>query len=384
MTPVVAAAQAGQPADWLRANQQMQADNPEAALPYLERLVRDYPDVVLYRLELAYVLYLLERDGRARYHFELARGANLTARQRHSVDAALAKIAERKVWSVRFGFSLEPASNAGRGTAAGSVDVGGLDFRVPRNLRAEPATGAVISAGVTYRPRLTKRLEATFSLDAQVKYYDEVALRETLVIGRTGLRFSPAPNTFVEAGLLAGTSYAAGEHYSDRTGIYGEYSRPLGNRAQAQIGFEAYEIRHKTFTLADGPRLQLNAQFAYALAPNALLRARGYVLRTDAEGDLQSGWQGALTLGGTYAFKGGLVTMLDFTVGRDERDGTNALLGSRRRDDSRAVEAQFFNSKYQIGRFLPVLKMKFEENKSNQPLNSYTNKSISIGLRTTF
>lgn len=372
------------PQAWVLTHKQMQVKNPAAALPFLEQLVREYPDVVLYRLELGYALYLLGRDSGAQLHFQQARGANLTDEQRRAVDVTLARIAARKVWSVRLGFSIEPSTNAGKGTAAGSVDVGGLIIPIPDNLRIKSATGALVSAGFTYRPKLTQTLEATLSLDTLIKYYEERTLRETLVVGRAGLRWSPRQNVFVEGGVLYGTKYAAGSPYNDRCGIFSSYRRPLGNRASFRLGFEHYRTSYDTFALADGPSTQIDAQFAYALAPNALLRARGYVLHTNANGTLQSGWQGALTLGGTYAFKGGLVAMLDMTNGLDKRDGFNPLIGERREDRSFSNAAEFYNSKYQICPFSPVLRLKFERNKSNQVINSYTNRSINVGLRTAF
>jgi len=383
-SPLRAQVQQPIPEAWLRANEQMALKNPAAALPYLEELVRSYPDVALYRLELAYALYLLGRDGRAQYHFIQARGAQLSDEQRRAVDTTLARIAARKTVSFRLGFGLEPSTNAGKGTAAGSVDVGGLILPVPDALREKSATGAVISAGVTYRPRLAENLEASFSFDTLIRYYEDAALRETQILARAGLRYSPGANKFIEGGALIGTTHAAGSPYNKRYGAYGNYSTLLGERAFVRFGAERYRMRHDTFPVADGMRTQLDAQFSYALASNTLMHARGYVLHTDASSAVQSGVQGALSLGGTYAFKGGLVAGVDLTAGLDRRDGINALTGTRRSDRSIALDAQVYNSKIQIGPFSPVLRLKFEKNRSNQTLNSYSNRSVSFGLRTSF
>lgn len=382
--PVPLTAQPSFPEEWALADRQMDAKNPADALPYLEKLVRDYPDVVMYRLELAYALYLLERDGRAQYHFQQARGADLTQEQRQAVDITLNRIAARKKWSVRLGFSIEPATNAGKGTAAGSVDVGGLILTIPDNLRSKSATGAVVTAGVTYRARLSSNLEASLSLDTLVKHYKDKALRETLVVGRAGLRWSPARNTFVEGGVLSGTAYAGGRPSNERYGLYGSYVTPVGKRASFRVGMERYRLSYDRFALGDGDRTQLDAQFAYAMSPSAILRTRGHVLHLDSNGALQSGWQGAFSLGSTFAFKGGLVAQVDVTTGLDQRKGVNGFTGARRKDRSFSIDTEFYNSKYQIGPFSPVLRVKFERNKSNEVINTYTNKSLSIGFRTSF
>jgi hypothetical protein len=377
-------AQTSVPQDWLQSNKQMEAGNPQAALPHLERLVRDYPDVVLYRLELGYALYLLERDARAQFHFQQARGATLNAEQRKAVDYTLAQIAARKTWSIRLDMRVEPASNAGKGTAAGSINVGGLVLTIPNTLRARSATGVVVNAGATYRPRLSQTLEASLSFDTSVRHYDDKALRETQIVGRAGLRYSPRQNLFFEGGVLGGKAYTGGAPYSDRFGVYGSYSSLIGDRTSIRFGVERYRLTHDTFSIADGPRTQLDAQLSYALSPNMILRSRGYLLHADASSTLQSGLQGALTIGAIYAFKGGLVAAVDVTTGFENRDGINALTGNRRKDRSVSINTEFYSSQYQIGPFVPVLRANWQRNTSNQVINSFSNSSVSLGFRTSF
>lgn len=381
---LAAAPQAADPDAWTTAVGLMRAEQPQAALPHLEKLVRAHPDVSEYRLELAYALFKLGQDGRARYHFEQVKGADLSADQINAVNVLLSQISRRKTWSVRLGFSLEPSSNAGRGTVASTVAIGDLIFSVPEALQSKPATGVIVSAGVTVLPKINQTLSAVFSLDTLVRHYDDRRLRETLIVGRGGLRFHLAPNTYVEGGLITGRSFVAGDTYSDRYGVYASGFSTIGQRASASLGIEHTRLTHRTFTDADGARNQISGSFAYALSGQSLLRARAFVLHTDAASALQSGWQGGLTLGGSYAFQGGLVTLLDVTAGIDKRDGTGGLTGIRRLDKSIAVEAEFFNSNYKVGRFLPVLKMKYERNTSNITLNSYSNRSVSLGIRTDF
>lgn len=377
-------AQTAPPADWVRAIALMRDQQAAAALPYLERLVRARPDVAEYRLELGYALFQLQRDTRARYHIEQARGGTLTLAQKRAADALLEQIEKRKIWSVRLGFSVEPASNAGRGTVASSVDVGGLVFAVPNAARAKPATGAMLEAGATVAPHLNATTRAVLSLDTRIKWYDDKTLRETQLLGRAGLRRTLGPNTTIEGGLLFGQAYAAGSHYSDRYGLYAVYSSPVGQRAFGRVAVERHELDHVNSAMADGPRTMVSAQLRYALTAQTLLVPSIYVQRSDAASDIYSGWEGALTLGAVHAFRGGLVTHFDLTAGLDKRDGPSRLTGVTRKDQSIAINTEFYDSRLKIGRFLPVLKLGYEKNTSNQVLNEYTNRSVSIGFRTAF
>ncbi len=377
-------AQTTVPHEWLAATQMMRAQKPAAALPLLEALVRAHPEVAEYRIELAYALFLLGRDGRAKYHFEQARGAPLSNEQTQAVSTILTKIEQRKIWSVRLGFSIEPSSNAGRGTVASTVQVGDIVFPVPNSLRSKPATAAVLTAGVTVLPVIGTNLRATISLDMVGKYYKDKNLRETLFVGRAGVRWSTGPQSFLEGGVLIGRAFAGGVRNSDRYGVFAAYAAPLGPRGSGRIGLEHYRVIHESFAAADGPRTQISGNLSYALSSQSTVRARAFVLRTNAANALQAGWEGALTLGGSHAFKGVLVAQLDLTAGLDKRDGIGAFTGIARKDHSVALEAEFFNSNYQVGAFLPVLRVKHERNRSNIALRNYTNTSLSIGIRTSF
>ncbi|MEB8388951.1 surface lipoprotein assembly modifier [Rhodobacteraceae bacterium KMM 6894] len=362
----------------------MRAGHPAAALPYLERLVRARPDEAEYRLELGYALFQLKRDTRARYHIEQARGGNLTSEQRRAATALLDRIEARKIWSVRLGFAVEPASNAGRGTVASSVELGGLVFDVPNTARARSATGLRLNFGATVAPRLDARTRAVLSLDTRIKYYEDKALRETQVLGRFGLRRTIRPNTTLEGGILVGQSYARGDHYSDRYGVYAAYTLPIGQRAFGRATVEMYQADYRGFTPANGPRVMVSGQLRYAVTAQTLLQTGGYVLRNDADSSLQSGWEGALSVGAAHSFRGGLVASFDVTAGLDTRDGVSRLTGVARKDRSIAIDAEFYDSRLKIGRFLPVLRLSYEKNRSNVVLNEYTNRSVSVGFRTDF
>lgn len=380
--PSLSRAQA--PSDWVQAVSLMQAQNPSAALPYLERLVRDYPHIATYRLELGYALYQLEQDGRARYHIEQARGKQLDSAEARVAGQLLDDISRRKNWAIRFGFGIEPSSNAGKGTLASTINVGDLVLSIPEELRSKPATGAILSFGVTVLPELSDNVRGVLSFDTLIRHYQDKTLRELVGVGRAGLRYYSAPNTYVDGGVLVGREYVAGALHSDRTGVYAAFSRPIGARAFARFQAEYSRYSYDSFTMANGARALIAGELSYTISPQTMLRGSAFILRTNAQSALQSGWKGQMALGLSHAFKGGLVAVVDLTAGMERRDGTGALTGVARQDKSLALEAEFFNSNYKIGRFLPVLKIKAERNRSNITLNGYSNRSLTLGIRSVF
>ena len=372
------------PPDWTQAVSHMQAGAPAAALPHLENLVRTAPDATLYRLELAYALFQLGRDQRAQYHFRQAQGAGLSAERQKTVASFLHRIEQRKRLFFRFSLAAVPSTNAGRRTSASQIDAGGLIIPLAPNQRAQSATGIEVTGGVTLRPDLTPRLKATLSLDASAIHYRKRVLREMSVLGRAGLRYDLRGNTFIEGGALIGRSFLAEKIYSDRKGVYAAFLRPLGTRAYGRFGLQRYDESYARIPSANGTRTLAEISVNYALTARALLRLSGYALRTDATSTLQSGWKYGASAGTTYSFNGGLVVMADVTAARDKRDGIGALSGVTRRDISLGIRTQIYHSGIQIGPFVPVLKLGWEQNRSNREIDSFSNTSLSIGLTSVF
>jgi hypothetical protein len=383
--PPLCAQQAPALSAWDRAVGHMQSGNPQAALPDLEALVHDHPQEAKYRLELAYALFLRGSDIRAAHHLQQVKGAALSPAQRAAVTRIEARIQDRKVWTYRLGISVQPSTNAGRGTSAETISIGDLVFAIPQAAQSRSGTGYQLNAGATALPRISGRLRGTLSFDTLIKHYSARRLRETLAVGRAGLRWYGQNNTsFVEGGLLGGVVYAAGTRHSTRAGFFAALAAPLGTRAGLQLAVEHYRQDHVTFTAADGHRSVITGAVNYALSGQAVLRLQGYAIRTQAQLPTVSGWETALTLGGRYAFRGGLVAGLSVTAGRTSRDGINPLLGAARSDTLAAVEAEFYNTRLKFGPFVPTLKARMERNRSNVALNDYRASSVTFGIRTSF
>ncbi|MFC6762201.1 tetratricopeptide repeat protein [Sulfitobacter porphyrae] len=221
---------------WLAAVRLVQAGQHAQALPLVERLVSAQPRNKKYRFELALALFRLGRDGRAKFHLEQLRGANLTPQERQIVTRMIGAIEARQVWSGYFSFNLRPESNGTKQTEDRVLVIGGLPLTLDDTAIGKATVSTIVTTGFSYGPSIGEGLKARFSLDAYLKYNPEVALRDYQVTGRAGLAFTTPQGRYWDGGILMGTRRSADRPYSETFGLYLNYARRIGNAGTLRLG----------------------------------------------------------------------------------------------------------------------------------------------------
>ncbi len=371
------------PNTWPRALELMAAGQVEAALPLLERLVSDNPNDKNYRFELAVALYRLEKNFRAKWQLEQIRGARLTPAESQMVETFLAQIAARSEWSGSFEIAVKPESNMGQKTDVETVNIGGLDFALNPDARAEPGMSLLVTAGLRYTPKITEQWGAVFSLATHLRYNERVSLRDYQVFARTGLQYAPDARSSTAAGIQQEYRWIGNAPYSRTSGIWAEYARLIGTRGRLDFGVSLGLTRHDV-ALPDSRRGLFSASYSHAITSNARVTVSGYYEKTLGNLPNLSGTRTALSISGLYAWRGGLMTSLELGQHYDNRNGPEPLFGLTREDAKTSLSATIYHRDLHIGSFAPTLVIGIEKNRSNIPLARYDNRFLSIGLTRNF
>ena len=371
------------PDAWPRALELMAEGRTEAALPLLEELVSAHPDDKNYRFELALALFRLEKDFRAKWHLEQVRGARLTAAEAQLVEQVLARIAARSVWSASLNIAVRPESNAGQRTSTETVNIGGLDFTLRPDARAEPGVSLLVSAALGYTPRINDKWRGRFSLNTHLRYNKDAALRDYQLTARAGLQHLPDTRSSISAGVLHGFRWVEDKRYSQTTGIWTEYSRLLGTRGRLDLGLDLGNVRHEV-TLPDSRVALLSASYSHAVTSNTRLTFAGYYEKTNGNLPNLAGDRNGILVTGLYAWRGGLMTSLQLGRHTDERRGPEPLFGLTRRDAKTSLSLTVYHRDLRLGSFAPTLVMGVEKNRSNIPVARYDNQYLTIGLTRNF
>ena len=388
----IALAEAARPGDgdteirrlWALVTGYARQGRPRAAIAPLERLVALYPGDTRFRLELASALAEIGQDERARYHFELARGAQaLSTADRANIDARIDALDKRKQWEGHFRLALIPESNAEKRTGAERVTIGGLNFGINPNARERAATGLDIGFGLTALPVLAPDLRAQigFRLDGRIfdgKASDDVTLR----LGAGLIRFADRGQRF-SAEVFASRRWLADRPYTRAAGLELGYSRRLSDRGS--LGFTLLGDRTDYIgTPFHTDRGAVHVSAVHLVSSQLLLRGGlRFETRKSANAGL-AGQASGMSLGAQYLFEGGLRVALDLHFDRNAFDGAHPLFGLRRIDRRGQAVMQITNANWNYGGFAPVLKLGYERQKSTIVLNDYRNLSASVGLTRSF
>jgi hypothetical protein len=353
------------------------------ALPLLEKLVSAYPKNKEYRFQLAITLFRMERDLRAKYHFEQVLGTDLTPSERDLVNRLIKTIDARKTWSGYLSFSIQPESNGTKQTDGRLIVVGGIPLTLDDTAIGKPTVSALINMGGVYSPTIKPDWKAQFALNAQIKHSNEVALRDYQLIGKAGLSFSPNALKTWSGGLSLSTRHSGGAAYSETVGLYASHARRIGKADTLQFSTEVSRAFRRNGR-ADIDRVYASFAYGRAINGNASVFASTFVELNNTAQLSSDGTRLGLSIGGTYAFKGGLSASLVLHGQTDKRTGVSQLFGVARSDSKLAVDLSIHHRDFRIGSFAPQIKFGFERNQSNIPLADYVNQTVSVGFTRSF
>ncbi|WP_156875016.1 surface lipoprotein assembly modifier [Sulfitobacter alexandrii] len=368
---------------WMTAIGLVQAGDHAGALPLVERLVSAEPRNKKYRFELALALFRLGQDGRAKFHLEQLRGADLTAQEREVVNRMIGAIEARQVWSGYFGLNIRPESNGTKQTEDRVLVIGGLPLTLDETAIGKATVSTIVTTGFSYAPTIGEGLKARLSLDAYLKHNPEVALRDYILTGRAGLSYTTPAQRYWDGGLLLGTRRSADRPYSETVGIYLNHALRVGTAGTLRLGGEL----SRTFRrrgLADIDRTFVSVGYSHAIGGNAQLSLAGFIEKNDSAQLTTDGMRHGVNIGGLYAFDGGLITSLTLRGEMDDRTGVSRLFGAARSDRKLAVDLRIYHRDFRIGSFAPEIQLGIERNRSNIPLADYTNRYLSLGLTRKF
>lgn len=358
-------------------------NRPRAAIAPLDRLVALAPAQADFRLELALALLRAGQSDRARHHFTLARGAGLQPALEARVQAEIDKIDNSKDWQGYLRFALVPESNAARRTAAETVSLGGLTFRLQPGAQAQSAVGVELGFGLAALPKLSENLRARLAFDVLGRTFDGRAPEDvTFRISAGLLHFADRGRQF-SAEVFTSHRWLDKSIYSRSQGVDLRHSRLVGGKTNLTTSFVHERLSYVQPTY-DVNRAAISFQVSHTATPQLQLLAAARTERRHSTNQLAAGQAYGLSLGGQYSFSGGVRAGLMLSYDHDSFAGVHPLFGVRRVDRKSAAMVQINNQNWSHRGFSPVFKIGIERRRSSIVINSYQNLTASIGLTRSF
>lgn len=371
---------------WALAMAQARADRPRAALPHLDRLVSLDPKNPTYRLELAAALDRAGQTDRARYHYDLAQGAGLDPDLGQEIARRIDRIDRSKFWEGNFAIALTPESNAARRTAADTIFIGNLPFRLRPEAQAKAAQGLKIDLGIAALPKLGADLRARLGLSTEARLFEGSTPDDIQTTAELGLVHLGDRSRRIGAGLLLSKRWIDGANYARSRGGFLTWSRSLGMAARSSMAvtllrdvtdYDGAPFRQTTRTLGA-------LRLTHLASSQMQLRLGLSLERSDSRLPWESGDRASFSIGAQYAFRGGILADLELSTGTLTRDATDPFFGVRRKDDRHIAQIRLTHRDWTLGGFAPVLELGLEKQRSSNSIYSYDNTRAAIGLTRRF
>lgn len=371
---------------WALAMAYARSDRPRAALPYLEKLVSLAPENPTYRVELAAALERAGHVDRARYHYNLTRGAGLDADLEGEIYRRIDRIDRGKFWEGHFAIAWTPESNAARRTAADTISIGDLAFRLRPEAQAKAAQGVKLNFGVAALPALAPDFRARLGVSTESRLFEGDTPDDVQATMDLGLIHFGDRSRRIGAGLLFGKRWINGAEYSKSKGGYLSWGRSLGAEARSGVSIT---VLHELTTFDDAPlrtttRNMASLRLTHLVSSQMQLNLGVSLEQNESRLKWETGDRMSLNIGTRYAFRGGLLMDLELSTAKLTRDAPDPLFGVTRKDDRHIAQIKLIHRDWAMGGFVPVLELGIEKQRSTNRIYSYDNTRTALGLTRQF
>ena len=356
--------------------------NRSAAKRFEEILTR-HPDLTRVRLELAQVYHALGREKDAKIHFKASLADRLPTSVRNAVESYLEHIDSRKLWSTWLSVSVLSESNPAKLTDSQEFKIGGIPFQLNDESRAASGKGLLISTGIQYSPVISEDMRGVVAGSAAGKFYqndnfDDLTLQSDLGVAR-----------LFEGGETAGgirysQRWLATERYSIGFGPWARARFRLSPKLEANLALSVERFKHPAQADMDGQTARFRTSLDYAFSAQTGTRLEIELAKNDARERHHAHRIYGLALSLSHTFEGGLSVSPRISVQRRSYVGENPLFQIIRSDRLVLLSVNLLHRKVQFRGFAPRIGYSHEVNRSNIPVNKYSNNGVIFGFSRTF
>ncbi|WP_156679253.1 porin family protein [Sphingomonas profundi] len=205
-------------------------------------VLRDRPDMVRARLELARVLMLQGKDSAADHHYRLAEeAADLPPEIARTIRDQRGVIRNRKKWHLNLDFGLAPDSNVNNATDARTIDVSVGNGTIPIELneaaRRRSGVGQVASVSSGVKLRLSDGVAMLIDADGQFINQTGKAADDVSVLLAAGPELTTKDGARFSVQALGVQRWYGGRSATTGGGIRASYQQDLnaGSRVGVQV-----------------------------------------------------------------------------------------------------------------------------------------------------
>ena len=353
---------------------------PRRAAERFEAALALRPGLTAVRLDLARAYYLAGIDDKARYHFSLSQAEELPSSVEATVEEFLRRIDARKRWSASVSASVLPETHR---LERETIRIGGVPFRLDEDARASSGAGALVSAGVSFSPKLTDSLRGVLVASAGAELYGNSQWNDVTASGDAGFARLFDEGS-VSAGVRVGRRWSGGDGYNHSVGPWTRMRWRLAGSTHVDGSLGAEYREHDTRYERDGWRVAASSRFVHALDGCTSIEADTKLEAVSAKSDHHGSRLIGLGAAVTRAFAGGVSVSLNASVYARRYSSADPLFGRRRSDRNVRLGIRALHRSLRYAGFAPWIGYSIERNRSNIPVQEYRRQGVLVGVSRRF
>jgi tetratricopeptide (TPR) repeat protein len=353
----------------------------DAAIEF-RRILDDKPDAARVRLELARVLALNGNVAAAGRELRAAEAAGLPAEVQQLVRFYTNALVARKPFGGSFEISLAPDSNINRATRSDTLGTVIGDFTLNRDARARSGLGLDLRGQAYFREGLDKETDLLVRASAGGSLYRDADFNDVSTSLQIGPQYASGRDRITLAGGPTWRWYGK-RLFTLAYGANASWQHPTGKRSQLRIeGGVAHQTnKRNALQTADDFSLSASLDRAFTARMGGGLSAYGF-----REAARDPGYSTASGGASVYVFREFGRTTLVGTVGYShlEADARLFLYPRRRIEDRYSANLAATLRALQVGSFAPLVRLKWERNRSSISIYDYKRIAAEFGVTSVF
>jgi outer membrane protein len=353
----------------------------DAAIEF-RHILDEKPAAARVRLELARMLAMTGDMRGAERALRAAQATGLPPDVQRMVRFYTNALTAQKPFGGSVELAIAPDSNINRATRSDTLGTVIGNFTLGKDAQAQSGVGLNLRTQAYWREGLENGTDLLVRLSAGGNLYRQNAFNDILVNLQIGPQYRSGRDRI---SIAAGPTWRwfGNRLYSISYGGTAEWQHPTGKRSQLRIEGGIVHVDNQLNSLQVADDFTVNASFDRALSARTGIGIQGYAFRETARDPGYS-----LTSGGTslYAYREVGRTTLIGTAGYShlEADARLFLYPDRRVEDRYSASLAATLRAIHVGAFSPLVRVKWERNRSSIEIYDYKRISAEFGMSSAF
>lgn len=353
----------------------------KAALEF-RRILDDKPDAARVRLELARMQATLGNMGAARKELRAAEAAGLPPAVEQLVRFYSRALSARKPWGGSVELALAPDSNINRATRSDTLGTVIGDFTLDKDARAKSGIGLDLQGQGYLRLGIESDTDLLIRTSGSATFYQDAEFNDVTVGLQAGPQYNWAGNQLTFSFGPSWRWYGR-DPYSTTVGGNVSWQRPTGKRSQLRLEGGIAHVSNKRNALQTADDFTLSASLDRAFSARTGGGVQVYGFRESARDPGYSLASGGASI---YLFRELGRTTLVGTLGYSHLEADERLLlyPRRRIEDRYSASLAATLRALHIGSFAPLVRLKWERNRSSIEIYDYRRVAAEFGVTSAF